>query len=127
MHPTIGIVTAVGEQHLESFKTIENVQRTKFELVDSLPENGLAVINDDFPFAASRKVDNVKALRYAVRAVDNADYRVTSVVYDETGTSFSMQGPEGEFSFHTRLVGGVQHIQPHGCCNCGPISKGSCR
>lgn len=105
VHPSIGIVTAVGEQHLESFKTIENVQRTKFELVDSLPENGLAVINDDFPFAASRNVDNVKALRYAVRAVDNADYRVTSVVYDETGTSFSMQGPEGEFSFHTRLVG----------------------
>ncbi|WP_303744173.1 Mur ligase family protein, partial [uncultured Muribaculum sp.] len=53
VHPSIGIVTAVGEQHLESFKTIENVQRTKFELVDSLPENGLAVINDDFPFAAS--------------------------------------------------------------------------
>lgn len=49
VHPSIGIVTAVGEQHLESFKTIENVQRTKFELVDSLPENGLAVINDDFP------------------------------------------------------------------------------
>lgn len=37
VHPSTGIVTAVGEQHLESFKTIENVQRTKFELVDSLP------------------------------------------------------------------------------------------
>ena len=97
MHPTIGIVTAVGEQHLESFKTIENVQRTKFELVDSLPENGLAVINDDFPFAASRKVDNVKALRYAVRAVDNADYRVTSVVYDETAQASLCRALKGNF------------------------------
>ena len=48
VHPEIGIVTAVGEQHLESFKSIENVQRTKFELVEALPENGFAVLNDDF-------------------------------------------------------------------------------
>lgn len=47
--PQIGIITAVGEQHLESFKTIGNVQRTKFELVDALPSSGLAVINNDFP------------------------------------------------------------------------------
>lgn len=63
VHPQIGIVTAVGPQHLESFKTIENVQRTKFELVDALPADGLAVVNDDFPFVASRKVDNVKCLQ----------------------------------------------------------------
>ena len=42
VHPGIGIITAVGEQHLESFKSIENVQATKFELVDSLPAGGLA-------------------------------------------------------------------------------------
>ena len=45
VHPSIGIVTAVGPQHLESFKTIENVYRTKFELIDSLPDDGFAVIN----------------------------------------------------------------------------------
>ena len=45
VHPEIGIVTAVGEQHLESFKSIENVQLTKFELIDALPANGLAVLN----------------------------------------------------------------------------------
>ncbi len=53
VHPEIGIVTAVGEQHLESFKSIENVQRTKFELVDALPANGLAVVNNDFEYGAN--------------------------------------------------------------------------
>lgn len=53
MHPRIGVVTAVGEQHLESFKSIENVQRTKFELVDALPADGMAFVNDDFPFVKS--------------------------------------------------------------------------
>ena len=28
VHPQYGIITAVGEQHMESFKSIENVQRT---------------------------------------------------------------------------------------------------
>lgn len=36
VHPQYGIITAVGEQHMESFKSIENVQRTKFELADAL-------------------------------------------------------------------------------------------
>src|SRR5262245_1303562 len=31
VHPTIGILTAIGPQHLERFKTIENVQATKYE------------------------------------------------------------------------------------------------
>ena len=72
VRPEIGIVTAVGEHHLESFKTIENVQRTKFELVDSLPVDGLAVVNDDFPYVANRDVDNVRVERYAVYATDRA-------------------------------------------------------
>ena len=79
VHPSIGIVTAVGEQHLESFGSIENVQRTKFELVDALPADGVAVINDDFPFVASRKVDNVECLRYAVTDTANADYVATDI------------------------------------------------
>lgn len=105
VHPHIGIITAVGEQHLESFKTIENVQRTKFELVDALPSDGLAVINDDFPFAASRGVGNVKTLRYAVNAVENADYRATEISYDRTGTTFTIVGPDKSLTLHTRLVG----------------------
>jgi UDP-N-acetylmuramoyl-tripeptide--D-alanyl-D-alanine ligase len=70
VHPSIGIVTAVGEQHLESFKTIDNVQRTKFELIDSLPPDGVAILNDDFPYIASRPVTNVaRVLRYTSRDV----------------------------------------------------------
>ncbi len=52
VHPSIGIVTAVGEQHLESFKSIENVRRTKFELIDSLPSDGIAILNDDSNISA---------------------------------------------------------------------------
>lgn len=105
VHPEIGIVTAVGEQHLESFKTIENVQRTKFELVDALPSDGLAVVNDDFPFAASRPVDNVPTIRYAIRATDGAEVTARDISYDARGTEFTIAGPDWELRLRTRLVG----------------------
>lgn len=105
VHPSMGIVTAVGEQHLESFKSIENVQSTKFELIDSLPSDGLAVVNDDFPFVANRKVDNVNCVRYAVNEVENASFVAKDIIYDETGTTFTVVGPEIELTLHTRLVG----------------------
>ncbi|MCM1075786.1 MAG: UDP-N-acetylmuramoyl-tripeptide--D-alanyl-D-alanine ligase [Bacteroides sp.] len=106
VHPSIGILTAVGEQHLESFKTIENVQRTKFELIDSLPADGLAIINDDFPFVANRPVDNVECIRYAVSATGAAAYTAEDITYTPHGTVFTVMTPDGErLQFTTKLVG----------------------
>ena len=105
VNPQMGIVTAVGEQHLESFKSIENVQSTKFELIDALPSDGLGVINDDFPFVANRKVDNVECVRYAVNETGNASYTAKDIIYDETGTRFTIVGNGKELTLHTRLVG----------------------
>jgi UDP-N-acetylmuramoyl-tripeptide--D-alanyl-D-alanine ligase len=105
--PSIGIITAVGEQHLESFKTIENVQRTKFELIDSLPADGTAILNDDFEYIASRPVNNVaQVFRYASDST-KADFRLADVAYGRDGTSFAIETPEGITTepFTTRLVG----------------------
>lgn len=106
VHPYAGIVTAVGPMHLETFKSIDNVQSTKFELVDSLPSDGFAVVNDDFEYCANRKVDNVECLRYAVANDDNAAYHAEDVVYSPEGTKFRMVGPEGlDLELSTKLVG----------------------
>lgn len=104
--PQYGIVTAVGEQHLESFKTIENVQRTKFELIDSLPSDGIAVVNNDFPYGANRPVENVRCLRYAVSNTDDADYIAKDIRYTPRGTQFIVASRDGwELPLTTKLVG----------------------
>ena len=105
VNPQIGVVTAVGEQHLESFKTIENIRDTKFELIDSLPGDGLAVINDDFPMSAARPVNNVKCLRYGVSTLDNADFKAVDIETNERGTTFRVVGQGVDFKVHTKLVG----------------------
>lgn len=107
VHPGAGIITAVGPQHLESFGTIDDVQATKFELADALPSDGLALFNNDFEKIADRPVNNVQALRYAVRNTDGADYIATDIKYSASGTDFDVvEAATGRrLHLHTRLVG----------------------
>lgn len=106
VHPQIGIITSVGEQHLESFKTLENVQKTKFELIDALPAEGIAILNNDFEAVASRKVTNVaRVYRYSSGSVA-ADYTLSDIKYTPKGTEFTVLSPEGETqALTTRIVG----------------------
>lgn len=107
VHPTIGIITAVGEQHLESFGSIERVQSTKFELADALPPDGLIVVNDDFPYVANRNVSNTNSVRYAVASTANADFRATDIRYSPDGTDFTIESTQLKepLRLHTSLVG----------------------
>lgn len=108
VHPQAAIITAVGEQHLESFKTVENVQRTKFELVDALPADGFAVVNDDFAMSAARKVSNVECVRYSAAGLDSARYEARDIVYSPSGTTFTLvdrSGKQDDLKLETRLVG----------------------
>jgi len=43
--PKIGILTGINEQHLATFGSIENIIKTKYELIESLPEEGTAILN----------------------------------------------------------------------------------
>jgi len=45
--PDVGVLTAIGEAHLEGFGGIENVAAAKTELVDALGTTGTAVLNAD--------------------------------------------------------------------------------
>ena len=47
VHPTIGVLTAINEQHLSLFGSIKNTQTAKYELLRSLPKTGLAIVNSD--------------------------------------------------------------------------------
>ena len=106
VHPEMGIVTAVGPMHLESFKSLENVCSTKFELVDALPSDGCAVINNDFAPCAERTVSNVPALRYGIVSTEGCDYIASDVRYTPDGTFFTVEGPDGfRLELETRLLG----------------------
>lgn len=51
--PTLGVMTNIGPDHLESFGTIETTFHTNSEIVEVLPEEGKAVINSDDEWLAA--------------------------------------------------------------------------
>ena len=106
VHPTIGVVTAVGEMHLETFGNVENVLRTKFELIDSLPADGLGVVNlDSEAIAAAKLAYPCRMVGYGVEA-EKADYRAEQINYTPAQTTFSVKsGTTLREEYSTHLAG----------------------
>ncbi|MDE7387705.1 MAG: hypothetical protein K2M97_00475, partial [Muribaculaceae bacterium] len=74
--------------------------------VDALPADGLAVVNDDFPYVASRDVTNVVTARYGISFRPGLAYWVKDIVYSPSGTEFTVCGADGmRLPLRTRLVG----------------------
>lgn len=102
--PEIGILTAVGTAHLETFKTVDNIRKTKFELIDSLPQTGFAVLNADYEIIEKQTVDKPKAY-YGVRHA-NADFSVENVKLSARGSQFDIHKNGKLFgTFETKLLG----------------------
>ena len=106
VHPTIGVVTAVGEMHLETFGSLENVLRTKFELIDSLPADGLGVVNlDSEPIATAKLNHPCRMISYSVEN-KVANYRAEQINYTPSQTTFAIKnGTTLREGYSTHLVG----------------------
>ncbi|MBE6587571.1 MAG: UDP-N-acetylmuramoyl-tripeptide--D-alanyl-D-alanine ligase [Ruminococcaceae bacterium] len=108
VHPCDGIVTSIGPQHLESFKSMENIISTKMALADEV-KGGKAFLNIDNEYIAKEKREG--AVTYGT--VEGADYRGKVISVSKKGTEFSVTYPDGrEYVFHTCLLGAhnVQNI-----------------
>jgi UDP-N-acetylmuramoyl-tripeptide--D-alanyl-D-alanine ligase len=94
--PEIGVVTNVAPVHLEFFDSLAGIARAKYELIESLPANGTAVLNadDDYVSQFGRGFKG-KIIMYGTRAT--ADVRAENV---------QSKGREGvEFDV---VIGGVR-------------------
>lgn len=106
VHPKHGVLTAVGSQHLETFKSLENVAKTKFELIDALPKDGIAFLAWGNEHIRERGQDHTNAVHYAVSGDDSLDVRAENLSADSNGLSFDIVTSRGEQArFTTGLLG----------------------
>lgn len=127
VHPHDGILTAIGDQHLETFHTRENIIRTKYELLDAVEEVSAGKIppaakasgaaadadprylkflnGDDEIIAANRKYAD--AITYGLSP--DCDYRGEILSVSAAGTTFMVTFPgaetDGSAEFTIPLVG----------------------
>lgn len=105
--PKYGIITVIGEAHLESFGSRENIMKGKFELVESLPSDGLAILNRDDEYQVKYKIKNKCNVKWI--GIDNKDVDLyaTNIKLSGKGTSFEcvFKGDETKYKFNTKLLG----------------------
>ena len=105
--PKYGIITSIGEAHLESFGSRDNIMKGKFELVESLPKDGLAILNGDDKYQLKYKIKNKCNVKWV--GIDNKDVELyaTNIKLSGNGTTFDcvFKGDKNKYQFKTKLLG----------------------
>ncbi|WP_328668593.1 UDP-N-acetylmuramoyl-tripeptide--D-alanyl-D-alanine ligase [Streptomyces sp. NBC_00328] len=103
--PKIGLVLNVGTAHIGEFGGREQIAQAKGELVESLPEDGAAILNADDPLVRAM-ASRTKARVILFGESDEADVRAENVRLTESGQpSFSLRTPSGCSDVTMRLYG----------------------
>ncbi|MBR7091004.1 MAG: UDP-N-acetylmuramoyl-tripeptide--D-alanyl-D-alanine ligase, partial [Clostridia bacterium] len=107
VEPQYGIVTAVGEQHMATFQSIDNIRRTKAELAEYLAQNGGYCVFDGDNEITKKIYDSVNCDKSIISTTDKqATVYATNIKVSTNGTSFDLNIKDME-SIHvdTKLFG----------------------
>jgi UDP-N-acetylmuramoyl-tripeptide--D-alanyl-D-alanine ligase len=110
VHPGVAVVLNVGVAHLGEFGTREDIARAKGELVEALPDDGVAVLNADDPLVMAM-AERTRASVLTFGTSPNADVRVDDVRVDDLGRArFALLAPDGSAEVRLPLSGEHQAL-----------------
>ncbi len=109
VHPKYGILTKIGVAHLETFGSQENITKTKFELIESLPKDGIGILNADDPLQVNYALKNdVKIIWIGIENVAQSNIYADHIKLSPEGTTFDCHFKMEEnkvITFTTKLLG----------------------
>lgn len=106
--PKYAIITRIGLAHLYTFGSEENIIEGKMELVESLPRDGIAVLNKDDSKQIGYHIKNkCKVLWIGIDTKEEVDVRASNIKSSKQGISFDVKfkGDENIYKFKTKLLG----------------------
>jgi len=105
----IAVITNVGAAHIEGFGSLEGVARAKGEIIESLGDEGIAILNKDDAFysfwqqlAKDRKVVTFGLTKDADVTAKALEFRVEA---DEFFTGFILSAGDDEIAVKLNLAG----------------------
>jgi UDP-N-acetylmuramoyl-tripeptide--D-alanyl-D-alanine ligase len=111
--PQHGILTGINEQHMATFGSLDNIIKTKYELIESLPRLGFAVFNGDNKYCRElhRKAPVSKRICYTTfsalaHEVVGGDFWTSKIKADKESIYFKVFSRWGEIGeFKVNVVG----------------------
>lgn len=114
VNPTHALITSVGAQHLETFKSVDNVFKTKFELANAVKlKKGEIFVNGDSEGILSRIDTN----EFTVYGTDSCfEISAQNITYGRFGSEFTVRLGEENINLSTKLLGMHSIINIVGAC-----------
>ena len=105
--PKYGIITKIGIAHLATFGSREKIQKTKFELIENLPEDGIGILNGDDEWQRSYKIKNNCKIKWIGIDSTDVDVRAENITLSPEGTKFNViiKDDNNKYEFQTKLLG----------------------
>lgn len=114
VHPHVGVVLCVGTAHAGEFGGVENIEKAKGELVESLDTDGIAILNADDPRVArmdSRTDGEVRFFGTSEQKPERAGVWASDVVVDAEGhPQLTLEFPNGYSQRITSGLLGRHHV-----------------
>ena len=105
--PDYSVITSIGPQHLMTFKSIENVQKGKYEIVTNSKQDSVAILNIDNDYINDGIGKYAKGRNVITYSLDNkkADYYVKNITLSDLGSRFTLVSKDEEYELETKLLG----------------------
>jgi UDP-N-acetylmuramoyl-tripeptide--D-alanyl-D-alanine ligase len=107
-HPEIGVITGLGNQHIDLFKSQEAIVKTKSELFEALPTNGYGLINGECEWYLEAIENGRKGECknfYVYGFNENFDIYAKNLFSSSDGSQFTYIDNKNTIVFDTQLLG----------------------
>ena len=105
--PSAGLITSVGDMHLERFGSVAEIVKAKSELAQAIAPGGLLVVNADSPgaLAIGRGASHCRLLLYGETSGEELATRIDDIRFSRSGTTFVLRTRERVYACATPLLG----------------------
>jgi len=102
--PKIGVITNIGESHIERLGSQEGIYKAKMEIASFMKKDNLLIVNGDDPFL-KEKPEKISYHRFAVGENAKADLRLKSYELTQTGSTFKILYDGQPLQFELNIPG----------------------
>ena len=103
--PQHAIITGIGSQHLETFGSVDNIKKTKNELILSLPQNGIAVFNGQSAECKSLYNECKLENKFLSSFGEDSELKVKNVEMTSEGMFFELEYKDKTKKCSCKLIG----------------------
>lgn len=104
VRPKIGVLTGISPQHMSLFGSINNIIEGKYELIEALPKNGLAIFNGNNNYCRELyEKTEIRKLIYSFG--EKSDIKVSNIRVNKFNVNFRIHEKNKVFYLSSKLLG----------------------